>query len=48
MNKKIPKFKNDSQERAFWSKFDLAKNFNLNDFEKVSFPNLKPSSQPIS
>ena len=48
MNKKILKFKNDSQERVFWSKFDLAKNFNLNDFEKVSFPNLKPSSQPIS
>ena len=47
-NKKIPKFKNESEERAFWSKFDLVKNFKQNDFEKVSFPNLKPSSQPIS
>lgn len=48
MNKKIPKFKNESGERAFWSKFKLSKNFKLGDFEKVSFPNLKPSSQPIS
>ena len=48
MNKKIPKFKRESEERAFWSKFNLAKNFKPSDFEKVSFPNLKPSSQPIS
>jgi predicted DNA binding CopG/RHH family protein len=48
MNKKIPKFKNESEERAFWSKFNLAQNFKKGDFEKVSFPNLKSSSQPIS
>lgn len=50
MNKKIkiPKFKNEVQERAFWLKFDLAKNLKPSDFEKASFPNLKPSSQPIS
>lgn len=50
MNKKIkiPKFKNEDQERAFWLKFDLVKNFKPGDFKKVSFPNLKPSSQPIS
>lgn len=48
MNKKIPKFKNESEERAFWSKFNLSKNFKAGDFEKASFPNLKPSSRPIS
>ena len=50
MNKKIkiPKFKNEDAERAFWSRIDLAKHFKPSDFEKVSFPNLKASSQPIS
>jgi predicted DNA binding CopG/RHH family protein len=45
---KIPKFRNEDQERAFWSKLDLPKHFEPSDFKKVSFPNLKPSSQPIS
>ena len=45
---KIPKFKNESQERAFWLKLDLSKYFEPSDFQRVSFPNLKPSSQPIS
>ncbi len=48
MNKKIPKFKNEAKERDFWLKLDLSKHFKRSDFEKVSFPNLKPSSQPIS
>ena len=48
MNKKILKFKNEAKERAFWSKFNLEKNFKPDNFENVSFPNLKPSSQPIS
>jgi len=45
---KIPKFKNEDQERDFWLKLDLSKHFERSDFERVSFPNLKPSSQPIS
>lgn len=45
---KIPKFKNEAKERNFWLKLDLSKHFERSDFEKVSFPNLKPSSQPIS
>ena len=45
---KIPKFKNESQKRAFWLKLDLSKYFEPSDFQRVSFPNLKPSSQPIS
>ncbi|OGI76082.1 hypothetical protein A3C67_01850 [Candidatus Nomurabacteria bacterium RIFCSPHIGHO2_02_FULL_42_19] len=45
---KIPKFKNEDEERDFWSKFDLSRHFKPSDFKRVSFPNLKPSSQPIS
>ena len=45
---KVPKFKNEAQERAFWSKIDLAKHFKPTDFELAIFPNLKPTSQPIS
>lgn len=45
---KVPKFKNEDQERRFWSKVDLSKYFKPSDFDSVSFPNLKPSSQSIS
>ena len=45
---KIPKFKNENQEREFWSKIDLADYFDSKDLQTVSFPNLKPSSRAIS
>lgn len=45
---KIPKFKNEDQEREFWSKLDLAEYFEPKDFKPVSFPNLKPTSTSIS
>jgi len=45
---KLPKFKNEDAERAFWSKIKLNDYFEPSDFEPVSFPNLKPSSSPIS
>jgi len=50
MNKKIkiPKFKSGDQERKFWAKFNLADHFKSSDFEAASFPNLKPTSHPIS
>jgi len=50
MNKKlkIPKFKNEDQERDFWSKVDLGEYFKADDFESVSFSDLKPSSRSIS
>ena len=36
-------------ERDFWAKIDLADYFfERKDFQTVSFPNLKPSSRPIS
>ena len=45
---KLPKFKNEAAERAFWSTVDLTDYYDAKDFEKVVFPNLKPSSRPIS
>lgn len=45
---KIPKFKNEDEERDFWAKLDLSEYFESGDFERVSFPNLKPTTRPIS
>jgi len=45
---KVPKFKNEDEERKFWYKLDLSEYFEPSDFEEVSFPNLKPTSRPIS
>lgn len=44
----IPKFKNEDQERKFWVKINLADYYDPKDFVAVSFPNLKPTSRPIS
>ena len=46
--KKIPNFKNEDEERDFWSKHSPLEYFNKNNFRKVSFPNLKPSTKTIS
>ncbi len=50
MKKKLilPKFKNEDAERKFWDKFDLTDYYEQGDFVRVRFPNLKPSSTPIS
>ena len=50
MNQKLqlPKFNNEEEEREFWSKHDLTDYFKPEDFKKVSFPNLKPTSRSIS
>ena len=45
---KLPKFKTEDEEREFWSKLDLAAHYEASDTERVSFPNLKPTSKPIS
>ena len=45
---KVPKFKSENKERAFWAKLNLAEYFEPSDFEKASFPNLKPTSHAIS
>ncbi len=45
---KIPRFKNENEERDFWAKIDLADYYSNSDFERVSFPNFQPSSRSIS
>lgn len=44
----LPKFKNEDEEREFWSKIDLSEYFEPSDFVPVSFPNLKPTTRSIS
>lgn len=44
----IPKFKNEDEERKFWIKVNLEDHFGAKDFERVSFPNLKPTTRPVS
>ncbi len=45
---KPPKFENEDEERAYWADIDLSEHFEADDFEQVSFPNLKPTSRSIS
>lgn len=45
---KLPKFKNEDDEREFWSKLDLSEYYDSSDLEPVSFPNLKPTTRSIS
>lgn len=46
--KKIPKFKNESEEIEFWSKADISEYFDLSQLEQPSFSKLRPSSKTIS
>ena len=45
---KLPKFKNEDEEREFWSNIDLSEYYESSDMVPVSFPNLKPTTTPIS
>ena len=44
----IPNFKNEDEEREFCAKVDLSEYYDANDLEQVSFPNLKPTTKPVS
>ncbi len=46
--KRIPKFKNEDEEREFWSKHDSTEYLDWSKAKKVTFPNLKPSVKTIS
>lgn len=45
---KMPKFRTEDEERKFWNRMDLTEYFNKEDFKRASFPNLKPTTHPIS
>ena len=47
-HKKIPKFKNETEEREFWAKADSSKYINWEKAEKVTLSKLKPSTKTIS
>ena len=47
MSKPIPEFKNEDEERAFWSRHDSSEYLNWRSAERVIFPNLKPSTRAI-
>ena len=46
--KRIPKFKNEDEEREFWSTHDSTEYVDWSKAKKVTFPNLKPSVKSIS
>ena len=46
--KKIPNFKNESEERKFWETHDSADYLDWSKAESVRMPNLKPSTKTIS
>ena len=48
MSKKIPKFKNEDEEREFWANHDVTDYFDRNSAKRVSFSKLKPTTKTIS
>ena len=46
--KKIPKFKNEDQEREFWSDHSPLDHFDLQTATRADLPNLKPTLRSIS
>ena len=48
MKNKIPKFKSEVDERAFWASHDSADYVDWKKGKNVIFPNLRPSLKSIS
>jgi predicted DNA binding CopG/RHH family protein len=48
MRTKIPKFKNEDEERKFWATHSPLDYFDTSTARRVLFPNLKPSLKSIS
>ncbi|MEW5692483.1 MAG: BrnA antitoxin family protein [Candidatus Hydrogenedentota bacterium] len=48
IKKKIPKFRNEDEERSFWAKEDSTEYIDYSKSKRVIFPNLKPSVKTIS
>ena len=46
--KKIPEFKNESAERAFWEENDSSDYLDWSKAKPAVFPNLKPTTKSIS
>jgi len=48
MKKKMPKFKNEAEERLFWQKHDSSEYLDWSNAEDTILPKLKPSTRSIS
>ncbi|MDI6768292.1 MAG: BrnA antitoxin family protein [Anaerolineales bacterium] len=48
MNKPIPDFKNEDEEREFWATHDSSEYMDWSKAKRAAFPNLKPSTRAIS
>jgi predicted DNA binding CopG/RHH family protein len=46
--KKIPEFKTEAEERAFWERHDSTEYIDWDKAQPASFPNLKLSTKTIS
>ena len=46
--KRIPKFKNEDEERDFWATHDSTDYINWSEAKEIIMPNLKPSLKTIS
>ncbi len=46
--KKIPEFKNEAEERAFWESHDSSDYMDWSQARPAAFANLKPSTKTIS
>lgn len=46
--KKVPEFKTEAQERAYWESHDSTKHLEWGNAEKITLANLKPSTKTIS
>ena len=47
-DKRIPKFKNEDEEREFWATHSSLDYFDAKKLKRASFPKLKPSLKSIS
>ena len=48
MQKPIPKFENEDEEREFWAKQDSTEYLDWGQAERIVFPKLKPATKTIS
>jgi predicted DNA binding CopG/RHH family protein len=48
MKKAIPQFKNEEEERVFWTEHDFTDYFDSSDRVDLNVPNLKPSTQSVT
>jgi predicted DNA binding CopG/RHH family protein len=48
MNKLIPKFKNEDEERELWATHDSSEYVDWSQAQRAVFPNLKPTTRAIS